>query len=462
MAGSRRLTRLGSAAAAGAARALAGDSSPAAAALSGGADSAVLAWALQQTGRRVRAVHVHHGWPASDRMEAAAEAAAAWLGVDLTTVRVDASGPGSPEAAARSARYAALEGAARGGELIATGHTLTDQAETVLGNLMRGAGLDGLRGIRRRRGRLVRPMLDTARGEARELAVLLGVPFADDPANQDLSFRRVRIRRALAAWERTLAPGIGVRLAELADLAEADLRLLDELGAGVKVEEGGGWVRLPAPVLETMPPPAAARAVRRALRASGCGWPGVRKDVEAVLAAAGGGGQARISGGRPVEREGVYVRIGKIGAGGGAGARPGVPSPVRWDLGGPVRWGGWTWRAQAVPNRPAAFPFSGERQVFDARVFEAGGRGRGAVIRAAAPDDRIAMRRGRKRVFDALAEAGVPPPARAGRPVLEAGGRVVWIPGARRAYTGWAAGDTVCCIEVSTVQQEEQWKPVGY
>lgn len=459
MAGSRRLNRLGSEAAAGAARALAGDSSPAAAALSGGADSAVLAWALQQTGRRVRAVHVHHGWPASDRMEAAAEAVAARLDMDLATVRVDASGLGSPEAAARSARYAALEEEARGGELIATGHTLTDQAETVLGNLMRGAGLDGLRGIRRRRGRLVRPMLDAARGETRELAVLLGLPFMDDPANQDPSFRRVRIRRALAAWERTLAPGIGVRLAELAGLAEADLRLLDELGAGVKVEESEGWVRLPAPVLAAMPPPAAARAVRRALRASGCGWPGVRRDVEAVLAAARGGGRVRISGGRTVEKAGVYVRIGKIGAG---ACPPGVPSPIWWEMGGPVRWGGWTWRARAVPGRPAAFPFSGGRQVFDARVFEGGGRaGRGAVIRAAAPDDRIAMRRGRKRVFDALAEAGVPPPDRAGRPVLEAGGRVVWIPGVRRAYTGWAAGDTVCCIEVSTVQ-EEQWKPVGY
>lgn len=462
MAGSRRLTRLGSEVAARAARAVGGGGSPAAAALSGGADSAVLAWALLEAGRRVRAVHIHHGWPASDRMEAAAGAVAGRLGIGLTRVRVDASGPGSPEAAARSARYAALEAEARAGELIATGHTLTDQAETVLGNLMRGAGLDGLRGIRRRRGRLARPMLDTARGETRELAVLLGLPFTDDPANQDPSFRRVRIRRALAAWERTLAPGIGVRLAELADLADADLRLLDELGAGVEVEESGGWVRLPAPVLNVMPPAAAARAVRRALRAAGGGYPGVRKDVEAVLAAAGEGGSVRISGGRPVERAGVYVRIGVIEGGGGARSGADIPAPLSWDLGGAVRWGGWTWKAQAFSGRPAAFPFSEHRQVFDARVFEdgrpSGGR---AVIRAASPDDRIAMRRGRKRVFDALAESGIPPRARAGRPVLEAGGRVVWIPGVRRAYTGWAAGNTIRFVEVSAVR-EEQWKPVEY
>lgn len=462
MAGSRRLTRLGSEVTAGAARALDGDDSPAAAALSGGADSAVLAWALQEAGRRVRAVHIHHGWPASDRMEAAAGAVADRLGIDLTRIRVDASGPGSPEAAARSARYAALEGEARAGELIATGHTLTDQAETVLGNLMRGAGLDGLRGIRRRRGRLVRPMLDTARGETRELAVLLGIPFTDDPANEDPSFRRVRIRRALAAWERTLAPGIGVRLAELAGLADADLRLLDELGAGVEVEEREGWVRLPAPVLTVMPPAAAARAVRRALRAAGGGYPGVRRDVEAVLAAAREGGSVRISGGRPVERAGVYVRIGAAGSGGGARSGPDIPAPLSWDLGGAVRWGGWTWEAQIFSGRPAAFPFSERRQVFDARIF-GGGRlpGGKVLIRPASPDDRIAMRRGRKRVFDALAESGIPPRARAGRPVLEAGGQVVWIPGVRRAYTGWAAGNTVCYVEVSAVR-EEQWKPVGY
>lgn len=462
MAGSRRLTRLGSEAVARVARALDGDDSPAAAALSGGADSAVLAWALQEAGRRVRAVHIHHGWPASDRMEAAAGAVADRLGIGLTRIRVDASGPGSPEAAARSARYAALEGEARDGELIATGHTLTDQAETVLGNLMRGAGLDGLRGIRRRRGRLARPLLDTARGETRELAVLLGMPFTDDPANQDPSFRRVRIRRALAAWERTLAPGIGVRLAELADLADADLRLLDELGAGVEVEEGGGWVRLPAPVLNVMPPAAAARAVRRALRAAGGGYPGVRKDVEAVLAAAGEGGSVRISGGRPVERAGAYVRIGAVDAGGGGRGGPDIPAPLSWDMEGPVRWGGWTWKAQVFPGRPDAFPFSEHRQVFDARIFEDGRPPGGkAVIRPASPDDRIAMRRGRKRVFDALAESGIPPRARAGHPVLEAGGRVVWIPGVRRAYTGWAAGDTISSVEVSAVR-EEQWKPVGY
>ena len=91
------------------------------------------------------------------------------------------------------------------------------------------------------------------RAETRELAGLLGFPFVDDPANRDASFRRVRIRRALAAWERALAPGIGVRLAEMSRLVEADLRFLDGLGAEVKVEESGGRVRIPAPVLNTLP-----------------------------------------------------------------------------------------------------------------------------------------------------------------------------------------------------------------
>ena len=468
MAGPRRLTRLGSEVAARVGRALGEESFPVAAALSGGADSAVLAWAVQESGRRVRAVHVHHGWPGSDRMEAAAAAVAGRLDLDLETVRVDASGPGSPEAVAREVRYAALERGLREGERAATGHTLTDQAETVLGNLMRGAGLDGLRGIHRRRKRLVRPMLEVTRSETRELAGLLGFPFVDDPANRDASFRRVRIRRALAAWERALAPGIGVRLAEMSRLVEADLRFLDGLGAEVKVEESGGRVRIPAPVLNTLPPTLAGRAARRALRAVGGGYPGTRKDVEAVLAAARGEGPAQTSGGRPVERVGAHVQIGAV-------RRTEIPDPLPWDVSGPVRWGGWTWEAQMFAGRPEAYPFSKWTQVFDARTFEApfevGARygcastGREpeqrAVIRAAAPDDRIAMRRGRKRVADSLAEAGIPQDERPGRPVLEAAGRVVWIPGVRRAYTGWVSADTVGYVVLSAVR-EEQWKPVGY
>ena len=418
-------------------------------ALSGGADSAVLAWAVREEGRAARAVHVHHGWPGSDRMESAAAAVADRLQIDLERVRVDASGPGSPEAEARYARYAALEQSARPGEQVATGHTLTDQAETVLGNLMWGSGLDGLRGVHRRRKNVVRPLLDVTRDETRELAFLLGLPFVDDPANHDDSFRRVRIRRSLAAWERSLTPGIGARLAELARLVETDLGFLDELSGGVRIEEGDGTVRIAAAVLRTLPPALAGRVIRRALREVGGGYPGTRRDVEVVLGVAREGGGARISGGRAVGRTGAHVRI-------GVGSRTGGSS-LRWDMDGTIRWGGWTWEAQEYPGRPEAYPFSAWRQVFDVSAL---GRRR-AVVRPATSDDRIAMRRGHKRVSDAMAEAGIGPDDRKGWPVLEVDGRMTWIPGVRRAYAGWVTDDTMGYVLVSATR-EETWKPLGY
>ena len=450
MAGSRRLNRLATAVVDRVGRALRENGSPLMVAVSGGADSAVLAWAVREDGGPARAVHVHHGWPASDRMEAAAAAVAAHLGMDLAVVRVDVTGPGSPEAVARTARYAALEDQARAGELIATGHTSTDQAETVLGNLAWGAGLDGLRGIHRRRGLLIRPLLEVSREETRELASLLGLPYVDDPANEDQAYRRVRIRRALAAWERSFAPGIGLKLAEMARLVEADLEFLDSLAAGVPIETLDGAVRAPAAVLRTLPPAVAARAARRALRAAGGGYPGARRDVDAVLEVARRGGSRWTSGGLPVTRVGATVRV-------GAGPGAGPDEPVEWSAAGGVAWGSWNWEAEEGSGRPVAYPFSPWRQVFDASVF----KGRNALIRRARRDDRMAMRRGRKRAHDAMAEAGIPRRERDSWPVLEVDGRVLWIPGVRRAFSDWVTSDTIGHVLVSATR-EGTWKPAGY
>ena len=449
MAGSRRLTRLGSSVVERVGRFLDGEDRPLLVALSGGADSAVLAWALREDGRRVRAVYVHHGWPGSDSLEVGATAVASRLGIELERVRVDTAGPGSPEGEARRARYQALDSICREGELLATGHTLTDQAETVLGNLIWGAGLDGLRGIHRRRSNLVRPLIEVSRRESRELAFLLQLPFVDDPANRDHAFRRVRIRRALAAWERQLAPGIADRLAELAGLVEGDLELLEQLGAGMRIEETEGAVRIPAALLRILPDALAARVVRRGLRILGGGYPGTRRDVEAVLQAARGGSTGWVGGGYRIARSGSYVQIGT------------GPAMSRWAgatlIDGPIRWGEWTFDAREFSGLPGAFPLSAWRQIFDSRLF-ATGRPR---VRSAHPDDRIAMRRGRKRVMDALAEAGIAAADRSAWPLLELDGEVLWVPGVRRAYSGWVTADTMSYVEMSGTR-EARWKPVGY
>ena len=147
-------------------------------ALSGGADSAALAW-LTSRMASIRTVHVHHGLLASDALEQAARAVAEVLKVDIEVRSVTLEKFDENEA--RNLRYAALRSALGDGDWLLTGHTADDQAETVLANLLRGAGVDGLAGIPSRRENIARPMLAISRSETRELATLAGLPWTDDP-----------------------------------------------------------------------------------------------------------------------------------------------------------------------------------------------------------------------------------------------------------------------------------------
>ena len=448
MAGSRRLTELSDRVLSVVRVGLGVDLEPLVVALSGGADSGVLAWALGQLDHRVRAIHVHHGWPASDRMADAAEAVAARLALKLSTVAVDTSGHGSPEAVARDARYGAFERGRADDELVATGHTLTDQAETLVGNLMWGSGIDGLRGIRRRSDWLIRPMLGLGRHDIREVAELLGLPYVDDPANEDVRYRRTRIRRALAAWEADLAPGMAHRLALTADLVADDINILERLTADVTIESALDGVRIATGALRSLEPGLARRVVRRALRVVNTGSPGSQTDVEAILAVASGGPPTEVGGGHRVERSGAHVHI-------GTSPTSAHPDTFSWRMPGVVHRSGWSWRAQAFEGTPSVLPMSRWMQVFDASLFDLDS----AVVRPLRSDDRIAMRRGHKTGRDTLAEAQVPSTDRDIWPALIAGDEVVWVPGARRADVGWVSDDTGRYLVISA-EREARWKPV--
>lgn len=202
-------------------------------AVSGGADSlALLLLAAEATPGGVIAATVDHGL----RAEAAEEAAlagrvAALVGVPHTSlpVSVAASGRGI-QAAAREARYQALEGWAReqGAAALLTAHHVDDQAETVLLRLARGAGLAGLAGVRRSRDlgsglKLVRPLLDWRKAELEEVVNQAGLDPADDASNRDPRYDRTAAR-ALLAREPMLDPR---RLAHAAThLAEAEEALV--------------------------------------------------------------------------------------------------------------------------------------------------------------------------------------------------------------------------------------------
>jgi tRNA(Ile)-lysidine synthase len=207
------------------------------AAVSGGADSLCLVAAMARVGARVEAACIDHGLrPESAEEVRRTEAVCRGLGVPFHSRRVVVEvGPGL-EAAARAARYAALEAIrAEGGfEFVATGHTASDQAETVLMRLARGAALRGAGGILERRADLVvRPLLGMTRAETRAYVAALGLEAVEDPMNDDSAFARVRVRReVLPALVSALGPGTERALARFARLAQEDDALLMQLARG--------------------------------------------------------------------------------------------------------------------------------------------------------------------------------------------------------------------------------------
>ena len=230
--------------------------SPVVVALSGGADSAVLAWAVARTGVPTRAVTIDHGLPGSPPLVAAAEEIASALGLPHRVIPVETRS--DSETDLRQARLAALEAACDPGEVVATGHTRDDLAETVFGNVLRGTGTAGLAGIPPERGPFVRPLLAADRETVRRVATDLGLPFADDPQNEDPNVRRNRIRNdVLPRLAEEFNPRLVEALARLGAAAGADDALLEERAARIPVRSGDGAVLAPAAALQALPVPVA-------------------------------------------------------------------------------------------------------------------------------------------------------------------------------------------------------------
>ncbi len=210
--------------------------------LSGGADSLALAAATAfeapKAGLRAGSVTVDHGLQdGSAEIAARAVAQAAALGLDAIAVTVDVGGAGGPEAAARDARYGVLKDAAAdaGAVAVLVGHTLDDQAETVLLGLARGAGAGSLQGMAWSSElapgvALMRPLLGLRRETTRAACAALQLAPWDDPHNSDHRFARVRVRETvLPMLEAELGPGIAEALARTAAQLREDAEAFDEM-----------------------------------------------------------------------------------------------------------------------------------------------------------------------------------------------------------------------------------------
>ena len=260
-------------------------------ACSGGADSVALAAATAVEAPKLTVpaglVTVDHGLQAGSAERAAAVAELGRrLGLDPVLVRrTEVGSAGGPEAAARTARYHALTAAA-GDRAVLLGHTLDDQAETVLLGLGRGSGPRSVAGMRPVDGRWLRPLLGVRRNNTRAACAAEGLPVWDDPHNTDSRFTRARLRaEVLPLLEDVLAGGAAAALARTADLLRADLDALDELAAAVAatvvnpppatvaaagaVPAAGAVLTVDAVALAAYPAAIRTRVLRGWLRAAG-------------------------------------------------------------------------------------------------------------------------------------------------------------------------------------------------
>ncbi len=249
---------------------------PVVVACSGGADSlALLAAAVfeaRSSSWTVAGVTVDHGLhDASAEIADRVVGQMATLGADQTaSIRVSVEGAGlGVEAAARKARYAVLEELAQrfGSTTVLLGHTLDDQAETVLLGLTRGSGGRSLAGMRRSFGVFRRPFLDLTRAQTEQACRAQGIDWWDDPANHDPRFTRSRVRQTvLPMLEAELGPGVAAALARTADLLRADTELLDDLAETAYAGLDG---RLSVDALLALAPAVRSRVLRLAAVAAG-------------------------------------------------------------------------------------------------------------------------------------------------------------------------------------------------
>lgn len=215
--------------------------SPVTCAVSGGADSLALLVLAVEAGCSVTAVHVDHGLrPGSEREAEVVAAAAHRFGAEFRSLRVEVPPGPNLEARARVARFSVLP------PDVCTGHTADDQVETVLLNLLRGAGVPGMAAMRRGPRH---PILGLRRRETRALCAELGLEPIVDPMNEEPAFARVRVRHELLPMMSDIAArDVVPLLARQSELAADVADLLELVSADVDPTDAAAVASAPVAV----------------------------------------------------------------------------------------------------------------------------------------------------------------------------------------------------------------------
>lgn len=261
-------------------------------AVSGGADSMALLVLAIAHGLEVTAYHVDHGLRVGSASEAdLVREVAERFGAQFVSLRVELDDGANLEARARNARFALLPAG------VLTGHTADDQAETVLINLMRGSGTDGLSGMRKS---YTKPLLGLRRAETNALCREFNIKVVDDPSNDDPRFQRNRVRHELLPLLDSIARrDVAAIIARDSLLIGDDEQYLQELASFIDVHD--------AQALAAAPLPLARRAIRMWLANP---YPPDSATVERVLEVARGiHPGCNIDGDRQVRRSNQRLRL---------------------------------------------------------------------------------------------------------------------------------------------------------
>jgi tRNA(Ile)-lysidine synthase len=421
--------------------------------VSGGADSVALLHVLSELAPalrlRLHILHVDHGLrPDSARDAEFVRALGAQLGVPVDVQRVQVL-PGSVEAQARAARYAALEACADriDAARIALGHTADDQAETLLMRILEGTGMRGLAGIPPVRGRVIRPLIESRHEDATAMLRAANLEWREDPSNADPQFFRNRVRHTLLPQ---LAEGtdgdLVERLARLARQTREAIAAIEnvaavELGRLSQAEDDA--LVLSRGALSALPRPVAAEVLR-----SAAVWLGSRAPLRAwghrglrrVLAAVPPRRPFRL-GNVLVEVSGDRVRVG--------GARRPALRERELDVPGRVELPEIGRALEAVMLPAVGYtPPPGRDRV----AFDASGLPPRLVVRSRRRGDRFRpFGGGDRRLKSFLIDAKIPRWDRDRLPVVDAGLDILWVAGVRRGAAAPVTPGTATVVELRLV-----------
>ena len=404
---------------------LVGERSSGVALCSGGADSsALLAGLARACGPgRVLALHLNYGLrPDSAEDERSCRQLCERVGVELIVERPELPAQGNLQALARDARYAAAQTlrSERGLDWIATGHTRSDLAETVVYRLATSPGRRALLGLAPRRGVVVRPLLGLGRERVRELAEEAGLPFRDDPSNAEPRFARNRIRNEVMPVLGEVGPAAEETITETQAELREESEALERLAAEVIRSAGSaGAVAIAADALAGLDPAIRRLALRQlAERAAGAPVALGRERSAAIwrLAQEPEGGVVQLGGGLEARIEHGQVRF-AIGP-------DAAPPEASLTVPGSCRFGAWEVRAE-LREAPAPAPGAAEATLDPATLA------RTLVVRPWRDGDRMRPLGlgGTKSLQDLFTDRKVPRSLRRTLPVVTSGGRIAWIAG---------------------------------